>query len=85
MGERRAVGDDAREEAGCISQSSTKEAEQLGDGDYIIYGFVIGIWPVTGPALLHTSEVSWQISTKYMGCRMASAFLPPCKSPRSLP
>lgn len=33
MSEGRVVGDDTREEAGCISCGSTREAEPLGDGD----------------------------------------------------
>lgn len=35
MSERRAVSDDTKEEAGCIHQGSTREAELLGDGENI--------------------------------------------------
>ena len=35
LSEGRAVRDDTKEEAGCISQGSTREAEPLGDGEYI--------------------------------------------------
>lgn len=33
MSKGRAVGDGTREEAGCIHQGSTREAEPIGDGD----------------------------------------------------
>lgn len=82
MSEGRAEG--TREEAVRISQCSTREAEPLADGGHVHRCCVL---PVASPTLLipmrHISRTA--TATLCMGCNMATAFLLPYTSPKTLP
>ena len=79
MSDRRVVGDDTMAGVSVRMQPKKQNNEKL----EIICGFYY--WPVAGSALLHTNEVTQQISNMRVGCKMAGGFLPPCKCPKSLP
>lgn len=73
-----------REEAGCISQCSTREAEPLGGGGY---GHRCWVLPVTGLTLLIPRRRISRTATAALcvGCKMATASLLPYTSPKTLP